>query len=157
MTDIATDGSCGLSWDDSIITGMTPTPSARCPFEYFHEYEDDECLPLEPGDIPKDFEVRPFITLEGMTYQRWSRMTDFQRSQLRDYSALTTQLLGLEGWRVEVDTSYGETRRFIVGRSTGWTPIHIELLRRDSSGGAPAPKDYEAVRKVYQVRERSYA
>ncbi len=29
-------GHCGLSWDDGIITSMTPAPSARCPFEMFH-------------------------------------------------------------------------------------------------------------------------
>lgn len=28
---------CGLSWDDGKVTSMTPTPSARCPFESFHE------------------------------------------------------------------------------------------------------------------------
>lgn len=32
----ATCGTCGLSWDDSISTQYTPTPSGRCPFEYFH-------------------------------------------------------------------------------------------------------------------------
>ena len=37
--DIATDGYCGLSWDDSIVTDYTPAPSARCPFEGFHIYE----------------------------------------------------------------------------------------------------------------------
>ncbi len=61
---IYTDGNCGLSWDDSIITGMTPAPSARCPFEYFHEYDDDGyCPPLRKTDIPDDHEVRP--TAEG--------------------------------------------------------------------------------------------
>ncbi len=30
-------GDCGLAWDDSIITGWTPVPSGRCPFEYFHK------------------------------------------------------------------------------------------------------------------------
>lgn len=35
--DVMTCGSCGLSWDDSISTAWTPVPSARCPFEYFHE------------------------------------------------------------------------------------------------------------------------
>ncbi len=60
---IYTDGNCGLSWDDSIITGMTPTPSARCPFEYFHVYQDGECEPLELTDIPDDYEVTP--TAEG--------------------------------------------------------------------------------------------
>jgi hypothetical protein len=34
--DIATCGECGRSWDDHHVTGRTPTPSARCPFEYSH-------------------------------------------------------------------------------------------------------------------------
>ena len=37
--DRATCGNCGLSWDDGISTSMTPTPSARCPFEKFHSGE----------------------------------------------------------------------------------------------------------------------
>ena len=57
--ELYTDGNCGLSWDDSIITGMTPTPAARCPFEYFHEYDEDgECEQLDVSDIPDDFPVR---------------------------------------------------------------------------------------------------
>ena len=148
---IYTDGNCGLSWDDSIITGMTPAPSARCPFEYFHEYENGECLPLDPSAIPEDYAVRPIVTLEGMTQQRWSAMTKAERDKLQDLSGLTPQLLGLEGWRVEVDTSYGETRRFIVGRSTGWKPCHLEIPRRDSSGGMAASKDYEKVTPLYQA------
>lgn len=38
--DRVTCGHCGLSWDDAIITSMTPAPSARCPFEAFHIYEE---------------------------------------------------------------------------------------------------------------------
>lgn len=38
----ATCGHCDLSWDDGKITSMTPTPSARCPFEYFHDYDEEE-------------------------------------------------------------------------------------------------------------------
>lgn len=34
--DAATCGECGLSWDDGKATSMTPAPSGRCPFEYFH-------------------------------------------------------------------------------------------------------------------------
>jgi hypothetical protein len=38
--DIATCGVCDRSWDDSVATACTPTPSGRCPFEYDHdEYE----------------------------------------------------------------------------------------------------------------------
>lgn len=53
----------------------------------------------------------------------------------RSRSELTPQLMGLEGWRVEVVTSWGERQRFIVGRSTGFIPCHLALCRRDSSGG----------------------
>ncbi|EEC5187408.1 hypothetical protein HRW90_004750 [Salmonella enterica] len=48
---------------------------------------------------------------------------------------LTPQLVGLEGRRVEVVDAYGEKRRFIVGRSSGWMPCHLEIARRDSHGG----------------------
>ena len=37
----STCGVCGLSWDDSIVTSMTPAPSARCPFESFHDDGED--------------------------------------------------------------------------------------------------------------------
>lgn len=38
---IATDGNCGLSWDDDVSTTYTPVPSGRCPFEWFHGNVDD--------------------------------------------------------------------------------------------------------------------
>lgn len=53
----------------------------------------------------------------------------------RSASELTPQLIGLDGKRVEVVDSYGERRRFKVGKSTGYIPCHIELKRRDSMGG----------------------
>ena len=61
--DICTCGNCGLSWNDSTPTAYTPAPAARCPFEYFHKYEDGgQPVELEPEDIPRDFEVQP-VTL----------------------------------------------------------------------------------------------
>lgn len=30
-------GTCGRAWNDEKSTSVTPTPSARCPFEYEHE------------------------------------------------------------------------------------------------------------------------
>lgn len=44
---VATCCGCGLSWDDAISTGYTPAPSARCPFEVFHEPSDDEIPAIE--------------------------------------------------------------------------------------------------------------
>lgn len=68
-------------------------------------------------------------------------------------TSLTPQLVGLEGWRVEVVTTYGETRRFYVGRSTGWAPAHLEIKLRTSTGGFAADRAYASVRKLYQRQE----
>ena len=61
-----------------------------------------------------------------------------QRNQAtgwRSQSELTRELLGLEGTRVEVVDRYGDKRRFFVGKSTGFVPVHLEICRRDSTGG----------------------
>jgi hypothetical protein len=49
---------------------------------------------------------------------------------------LTPQLIGLEHKRVEVVDEYGEKRRFIVGKSMGYVPIHLEIKTRRSTGGS---------------------
>lgn len=90
--------------------------------------------------------------LEGMTQARWNALTAGERAAMRSDAGLSPQLVGWEGWRVEVVTTYGETRRFIVGRSTGWIPCHLEIARRDSSGGGGAEREYASVRPLYRVR-----
>lgn len=67
----------------------------------------------------------------------------------RDESDLTPQLVGLEGWRVEVeDYDLARPRRFYVGKSTGWRPCHLEVLTSRSRGGSPAAKHYFSVKKL---------
>lgn len=62
---------------------------------------------------------------------------------------LTPQLIGLEGQRVEVVDCDGERRRFIVGKSTGPVPIHLEIkTRRSSGGGAVMGAPFQSVRTV---------
>lgn len=90
--------------------------------------------------------------LDGMTQQKWDQLSTADRERLRDLSDLSPQLLGLEGWRVEVETTYGERRRFIVGRSTGWRPIHLEVSRRSARGGGGAEREYASVRPLYFTR-----
>ncbi len=87
-----------------------------------------------------------------MTQARWDSLTAAQRDELRSDAGLSPQLIGLEGWRVEVETTYGETRRFIVGKSTGWIPCHLEIARRDSFGGMSADKQYASVKRLYKAR-----
>lgn len=88
-----------------------------------------------------------------MTQAIWSAMTPAARAAAVDLSGLSPQLLSHEGCRVEAVTEYDETRRFIVGRSTGWRPCSLEIKRRDSSGGLAAEMKYKTVRRLYRVRE----
>ena len=91
-------------------------------------------------------------SLKGMTQEKWDSLTAVERDRLRSDAGLTPQLVGLEGCRVEVVDKFGERRRFIVGRSTGWVPCHIEVKRCDSSGGGAADKTYKSVRVIERVR-----
>jgi hypothetical protein len=58
-----------------------------------------------------------------------------KRTGYRMRCELTLQLIGLEGKTVEVVDKHGETRRFTVGKSTGWMPCHLELETRNAMGG----------------------
>jgi hypothetical protein len=92
-------------------------------------------------------------TLDGMTYDRWRTLSEAERVRLRDLSGLHPQLVGLEGWRVEVVDADGDTHRFIVGRSTGWRPCSLEIKTRRSFGGDPADsRPYRSVTRLYFTR-----
>ena len=91
--------------------------------------------------------------LEGMTQAKWNSLTAHQREQMRDYSDLRPELSGLEGYRVEVLDADGEKRRFIVGRSTGWRPVHLEIERCGSRWGGPCDsRGYKVLRVLEYVR-----
>ena len=92
-------------------------------------------------------------SIEGMTQEKWNAMSEAERAEARSDANLSRDLIGLEGWRVEVvDYMTQEKRRFIVGRSTGWIPCHIELKLRTSRSGISADAKYAWVRKLYKVR-----
>ena len=84
----------------------------------------------------------------NMTQEIWTGLTPAEKDEVRDLGGLSNQLIGLEGCRVEVLDKHYKTRRFQVGRSTGWVPCHIELHRSDSSGGGPADQEYKTVRVI---------
>jgi hypothetical protein len=86
-----------------------------------------------------------------MTQAIWNSLTPAQKDTVRDNSGLTPQLIGLEGWRVEVVDADGTRKRFQVGKSTGWRPCHLEISRRNAFGGFCASKSYASVRPLYKV------
>lgn len=70
-----------------------------------------------------------------------------------DKSDLRPELVGLEGCRIEATDAEGNRYRFIVGRSTGWKPIHLEIKRSNSLGGmACRSTGYTNVRVIERVR-----
>ena len=72
-----------------------------------------------------------------------------QETGWRSQSELTRELLGLEGKRVEVVDRWDQKRRFYVGKSTGFIPCHLEIARRDSTGGpAVAGAPFKSLRVV---------
>lgn len=86
-----------------------------------------------------------------MDQEAWERLTPNEKAAVRDLSGLTPALVGLERHRVEVVDRFGERRRFIVGRSTGWQPCHLEVKTRRSMGGMAADKVYKSVRDLGRV------
>ena len=104
------------------------------------------------------------VTLAGHPAGTRQAYTEYQRlvglaaernrqTGWRSQSELTPELRGLEGWRVEAVDRWGQRRRFIVGKSTGFIPCHLELCRRDSSGGpAVSGAPFSSVRRLEQVR-----
>lgn len=57
------------------------------------------------------------------------------KTGFRSTTELIPEFIGKEGKRVEVVTSYGEKSRFIIGKSTGYIPCHLEIKKSNSSGG----------------------
>lgn len=101
--------------------------------------------------MPRQFPHALRGTLEG--YALYQALSDLaQRDGRRFTCELSPQLIGLEGHRVEVTSRLRWWRRFIVGRSTGWIPIHLEIARRGSRGGRAADREYLTVKDLGRVR-----
>lgn len=85
----------------------------------------------------------------------------------RCWAELTPQLIDLEGCRVEVVDKYGERRRFTVGRSSGWIPVHLEIQPQEfykgkwtspegdgSGGGTVTGAPFKSVTRVNNMKGR---
>lgn len=86
-----------------------------------------------------------YMTLVEIARKKYMDSNRSWRSSIE----LHPQLIGKEGKRVEVVTASGERSRFIVGKSTGWIPCHLEIKRRDSNGGdSVGTEPYQSVRII---------
>lgn len=93
-----------------------------------------------------------FLALDNNAkYAYWRDADTIQKAALRDTSGLHAPFVGLEGCRIEVSERSGYKRRFIIGKSTGWKPCHLEIARRDSHGGASLWVDFDSFKIVRYV------
>lgn len=121
-------------------------------FDVAHRWASDvlNWLQCEMAPIPIKLELsRDNVgTLKG--YNEYKAIIDTAgsyavRANKRCESQLTPQLIGLEKKTVEVVDQDGQTRRFLVGKSMGWLPIHLEVGIGDI-GGPAAYGPYKSVR-----------
>jgi len=87
-----------------------------------------------PDLAPKAPQGTAAAFLEYTAAREAARVYHVETKQRAEYD-LTPALIGLEGKRVEVERN-GERSRFIVGKSGGWAPVHLEIARRNSLGGS---------------------
>lgn len=84
--------------------------------------------------------------LEAVAYA----MSEHGRTGLQCPIGLNAQLIGFERKRVEVVYQDGRKERFIVGKSTGWIPCHLQLKTARSIGGEGISENvvFKSVREI---------
>ncbi len=90
-----------------------------------------------------------YLILEHASEEKRRFLEYAAKTNTRCESDLTPQLVGLERQRVEIVDCHDEKRRFIVGKSTGWMPIHLEIkTRRSTGGGSVTGEPFKSVRLI---------
>ncbi len=97
-------------------------------------------IPAEGRGTPRAYGAYLALMSQGSAYNR--------DTGKRCPAELCPQLTGLEGKRVEIEYEDGTTMRFWVGKSTGWMPCHLEIARRNSSGGGQISGPFKSVRVI---------
>ena len=98
-----------------------------------------------------------------MNQHTWDRLSPAEKEKARDNSDLAPSLQRFCGTDVRVEITWkhggnffgygrysdGKKGRGRIGRSTGWKPVYLLLLRSDSSGGMAVTEDeIESVRVI---------
>lgn len=98
---VATCGTCGRSWDDAVVTGWTPAPMARCPFEDEHADEDRGPPTFDPATLLIDGELTcPHCAGQRFRYRELVdeyREVDWRRPPYTDADAEMTVVLSYTG------------------------------------------------------------
>lgn len=73
-----------------------------------------------------------------------------KQTGFKSKSELNPKLIGLEGKRIECEL-YGEKTRFIVGKSTGFIPCHLEIKTARSTGGEAITSNPNSIQNIIVI------
>lgn len=136
MTDIEAKVTISPEHDGYIVTSSDGTLTLRTFDEVTDEIERVSIELVGREVLPADALDEPHMPARG-SMEAWDHLQNIRASLARvceeqDEPAvayLSPQLVGLEGWSVEVvDTPGAAPRQFVVGRTPGWTPHHVEVV-----------------------------
>lgn len=137
---VTTCGTCGLSWDDSIVTEYTPAPSARCPFETFHRSTWDLMIrhrDARSEDLGRLYDATDATTVADILGDMDDDETDFADLG-RDAQTFIKGLdaLGVDTDDMDADTIVESAREAIDNYGLGVSMVHT--IRVEISTGGPA-------------------
>ena len=123
--DRATCGTCGRSWDDAIATAWTPTPSARCPFEYFHAA--DCPPPPDAGSATRREDGKPART-------RGKNMTGYGYRESNPKIDLLTMSPSTGDWQYAGTTNWSRSAKEAARRFQALHPEQTVAAQHSRSG-----------------------
>ena len=140
-------GHCHRGWDDTVSTSVTPTPSGRCPFEYEHEYPEEDKMDEEIRVAFTPQAVTQIMNMQAAARRLRSFYGPHHDVTIEAQSSLLNSLVALLGLGGTIyadgDMAVGGTNQFgftfgLVAHKRGVAPEIIELGIED----APAPLSF---------------
>ena len=131
-------GHCGLSWDDDKVTSMTPAPAARCPFEEFHVYPEDE----KPAKKKHKGTLLNEQAAVGMILDNYPGKTEFPLALGPDETDS----------EIEVDREFKTFSELEEAAKDWGDPLFLWIVREAKEGGQLVDDSYTAdsIRKVLE-------
>ena len=98
--------------------------------------------------------------LDGMTQEKWNRLSETERHELRDFSPHPMlEDARMHRCRVEITFGDGSKMRGYVGLTTGWRPVYLLLHNARSVSSSVTLEGarlaaIRSVRRTYPIRRR---
>lgn len=93
------------------------------------------CFEKYGKDNIKEIKTRLKNSYTNNYYWCLNYSTFFERAKINNLRVERENKTGYEDFTGYGSQTNGKKNRFYIGRSTGWVPIYLEILKNNSSGG----------------------